>query len=592
MSAWRFAEDGKRALIYITQANWVEGYGQRAVRLVEKGYLPSLLDVPEEVESAMTIGAEWLGRDHPAVQCLRYGVAVHHGKLPSPFLREVERLLASGKIKITAASPTLAQGLNLNAAVLLVPYLIRNRERISSEEIANVSGRAGRAFVDTEGLILHVMNDNFSERRDQWRRLVHEVRERLLESGLIAVIHEVIRHLAADGLEGTEGYEYLANAREAWRSDSDDDGEEFEELVAKVDSIILGLVDALDADAEKLPELLEEALSGSLWERQLERRRPRVKRRQLRLLTARARLIWRETTHAQRHGHYAMGVGLETGIQVDAMAETLASDLDQADLAALRGDAEALHESLVRLAKRLLAIRPFAPATLDENWTEILRKWVSGTSLSDIGSAHVSLIEDTFMYRLVWALEAVRVRRHSLGWEPDDGTIAGAAAACVDTGLPDFRMTLLVRAGLVSREAAQIVVDELGPDFLDGSAMRWWLASDAVAGLSLREDWPSTATAWIWKRFRNETLSNRERAWARSTESLEIAEIHDPAVQDRALVRVEPDPAEGGTWLVDPTMRRVGWLNEVVKSVPESVVYAELNLIENKALLHRVGPEM
>ena len=35
--------------------------------------------------------------------------------------------------------------------------------------------------------------------------------------------------------------------------------------------------------------------------------------------------------------------------------------------------------------------------------------WVNGMSLSDIGSEQVGLIEDVFMYRLVWALEAVRV---------------------------------------------------------------------------------------------------------------------------------------------------------------------------------------
>ena len=591
MSAWRFAADEKRTLIYITQANWVEGYGKRAVRLVDKGYLPSLLEVPEDIESAMTIGAEWLGRDHPAVQCLRYGMAIHHGKLPSPFLREVERLLASGKIKVTATSPTLAQGLNLNAAVLLIPYLVRQGDRISSEELANVSGRAGRAFVDTEGLILHVMEDRFAVRRNQWRELVHEVRERSLESGFIAVIREAIQRLAANGIEGTEGYEYLANAREAWRPDAEEDDGELEELVAKVDSIVLGLVDALDADAENLPELLEEALSGSLWDRQLERRRRRVKRRQLRLLTARARLIWGETTEAQRRGHYAMGVGLEAGLRVDAMADELADDLDQADMAALQGNPDELHESLERLAERLLAVRPFATETLEDDWTDILREWINGSSLSDIGSEYVELIEDAFMYRLVWALEAVRVRRHSLGWEPEDGTIAGAAAACVDTGLPDFRMTLLVRGGLASREAAQAVVRELDPEFFDGSGMRRWLASDVVADLSLREDWPSESTAWLWHRFRNEALSNRERAWHKSTESIEISEIHDPAVRDRALVRVEPDRDEGGTWLTGPDLRRIGWLNEVIEELPNSVTYAEIDLRKSEAVVHRIGPE-
>ncbi|MCY4320539.1 MAG: DEAD/DEAH box helicase [Alphaproteobacteria bacterium] len=546
MSAWRFAADGKRTLIYITQANWVEGYGKRAARLVTKGYLPSLLDVPEDVESAMTIGAEWLGRDHPAVQCLRHGMAMHHGKLPSPFLREVERLLASGKIKVTVASPTLAQGLNLNAAVLLVPYLVRQRELISSEEFANVSGRAGRAFVDTEGLILHVMKDRFPMRRNQWRGLVNKMRERSLESGFIAVIYEVLQRLADTGIDGAEGYEYLASAREAWRTDADEGSEELEDLIAKVDSIVLGLVDALDSDAENLPELIEEALSGSLWERQLDRRRPLVKERQLRLLTARARVIWGETTEAQRRGHYAMGVGLEAGIRVDAMADELANNLDRADMAALQGDTDELHASLERLAERLLAVRPFATETLDDDWSDILQEWINGSSLSDIGSKNVALIEDAFMYRLVWALEAVRVRRDSLGWEPEDGTIPGAAAACVDTGLPDFRMTLLVRGGLASREAAQAVVKELDPEFFDGRGMRRWLASDVVASLSLCEDWPSESTAWLWHRFRSEALSNKERAWHKSTEGFQISEIHYPAVQDRALVRVEPDPDGGG----------------------------------------------
>ena len=591
MSAWRFATDGKRALIYITQANWVEGYGKTAVRLVEKGYLPSLLETPEDVESAVAIGEEWLGHDHPAVRCLRYGMAVHHGNLPSPFLREVERLLASGKIKVTAASPTLAQGLNLNAAVLLVPYLVREGVIIKGEELANVAGRAGRAFVDTEGLILHVIMDGHARRRDQWQGLVDEGRERSLGSGLIAVVHDVIERLAANGIAGVEGYEYLANAREPWLTDGDDDGEPLEDLVAKVDSIVLGLIEALDADADDLPELLEQALSGSLWERQLAREHRRVKRRQLRLLTARARLIWKETTGGQRRGHYAMGVGLESGVRVDEMAEALAEHMDRADLAALQGDADQLHESLVVLAERLLDIRPFAPDTLHGNWSEILREWINGTSLSDIGSEHVGLIEDAFMYRLVWALEAVRVRRQSLGWEPEDGTIAGAAAACVDTGLPNYRMTLLVRGGLASREAAQTVVNELDPVFLNGNGMRRWLASDIVEDLSMEADWPSESTASLWRRFRSEALSNRERAWHKSRESFEISERFDPALQDGDIVRVEPDIAEGGTWLTAPDFQRVGWLNEVVEDLPGSVTYAEVDLRESEAIVHRVGPE-
>src|SRR3546814_12166717 len=98
-------------------------------------------------------GKEWLGEDQPAVASLKAGVAIHHGRLPSPFLRELEVLLSEGVLKVIVASPTLSQGLNLNAAVLLVPALYRAGKPITGEEFANVAGRAGRAFVDVEGLI-------------------------------------------------------------------------------------------------------------------------------------------------------------------------------------------------------------------------------------------------------------------------------------------------------------------------------------------------------------------------------------------------------------------------------------------------------
>jgi hypothetical protein len=108
-AAWKFAEQGKRTLIFVTQANWVEGFGNVARELVERGYLGSLLDDPEAIERAAEVGREWLGDDHCAVKCLQIGVAIHHGGLPNPFLRELELLLSQGAIKVTVASPTLHQ---------------------------------------------------------------------------------------------------------------------------------------------------------------------------------------------------------------------------------------------------------------------------------------------------------------------------------------------------------------------------------------------------------------------------------------------------------------------------------------------------
>lgn len=289
-AAWRFAQQGKRTLIFSTQANWVEGYGESAVELHRRGYLPTLLDDEALVQRALEVGQEWLGDQHPAVACLKLGVAVHHGRLPSPFLRELEALLAKGVLKVIVASPTLSQGLNLNAAVLLVPYLVRAGKVISGEEFANVAGRAGRAFVDVEGLVVHVILDKPTWRLTEWRKLVKSAKARTLQSGLYQIIAEIIGRLAQEGvLERADAIEYLSSSREAWKSqaeenlrlgiaeppaDADDEEEKIEDepmshLVEKLDATVLGLVEALDADSEDLPRLLDEALQGSLWARQI-----------------------------------------------------------------------------------------------------------------------------------------------------------------------------------------------------------------------------------------------------------------------------------------------------------------------------------
>ncbi len=96
-------------------------------------------------------------------------MAIHHGALPTAFRKEVERLLREGILKVTISSPTLAQGLNLSATAVIIHSLFRNRERIETSEFKNVVGRAGRAYVDVEGLVLYPIFDEQAKRTKQWK---------------------------------------------------------------------------------------------------------------------------------------------------------------------------------------------------------------------------------------------------------------------------------------------------------------------------------------------------------------------------------------------------------------------------------------
>ena len=492
--------------------------------------------------------------------------------------------MSEGALKVIVASPTLSQGLNLNAAVLLVPTLYRASEKIKGEEFANVAGRAGRAFVDVEGLIVHVMFDKINWRKKEWRKLVASAKARTLKSGLIQIVAEILERLSREGvLDRNDAWEYLANAREAWRSPEEEaavterqaagaqydaDGDENEgggegtidkdslsQIVERLDASVFGLIEALDADRADLPRLLDEALKGSLWARQIAREDEDATPLHKKVFEARADLIWKTTTAQVRRGHFAMGVGLEAGLAIDAMAEKLAELIDRADEAALSGDIDELVDTLGGLGERLLFMRPFIPDkanALPINWKAILRSWVSGGDVSNIGQQNMRAVEEAFTYRLVWALEAVRTRRMSHGWSPE--MVAGGAAAVVETGAPQFMMAMLIRAGLPSRRAAMAAIKDAKPVFVTPAEMRAWLESDEITVYTDAGDWPTPDTAALWARFRTEALSGGIQKWSIN----HYKRLLDTAAAPPAgLYRIVTDEGDGRTWLATPDYQRI-----------------------------------
>jgi hypothetical protein len=134
-TAWRLVEEGQTVLIFCPQRNSVEPYAREILKLRRQGFIDSVLPSELDLDEALAIGAEWFGANHPILECLGLGVAIHHGALPGPFRREVERLLHRGVIKVTVASPTLAQGLNLSASVVLFHGLRRGRALLTGAEL-------------------------------------------------------------------------------------------------------------------------------------------------------------------------------------------------------------------------------------------------------------------------------------------------------------------------------------------------------------------------------------------------------------------------------------------------------------------------
>jgi hypothetical protein len=420
-----------------------------------------------------------------------------------------------------------------------------------------------------------------------WANLVNAAKQRELRSGLIQLVAEVIERLRSAGtLARADAIEYLANSRVAWRTDHDPEGEEpLDVLVERLDAAVLGLVEALDADAAELPVLLDEALNSSLWARQIARENVNFQSAHKAILRARANLIWQHTTPPQRKGHFAMGLGLDAGLAIDAVSEDLENWMDVADFAAIRGDADELADALAELGEALLAIRPFVPEELPADWKAVLRQWVSGVDVNVIGVTSMRTIEDAFSYRLVWALEALRTRRVTLGFDSD--LIEGGAAASLETGVPSVSMSLLIRSGLPSRTAAIAAVQETEASFLDGSSMVEWLRSNEIVALTDAGGWPSDATASLWKQFRDDVLAGPIQKWTRRSWLRRLDQVRASLPTDE-IYRVEIDDG-GDAWIATADYRRVAHVQRIVHDLKPSIYSARFEQGNRRAVVERLG---
>ena len=304
-TAWRLVEEGQTVLVFCPQRNSVEPYARAIIKLHEQGLVSSVLPPDVDLHDALAVGAEWFGSDNPILRCLQLGVAIHHGALPGPFRREIERLLQRGSLTITIASPTLAQGLNLSASAVLFHGLRRGRDLLKGSEFANVIGRAGRAFVDTEGLVLYPVFKPTAKARRERFGLSQGDSGKALQSGFIEVGVALLRRMYASLGSGALGplLDYLTGGPE-WSLPIVSVGTEEDPVAASVswqsnlallDIGILSIVGDgdQDTDADAAVQVVADALRDSLWERQLRRRDEPVAEVIRELVYSRTRHLWR-----------------------------------------------------------------------------------------------------------------------------------------------------------------------------------------------------------------------------------------------------------------------------------------------------------
>lgn len=509
-SAWRLAEEKHSVLIYCPERRSVTAIAKRILTLQHEGFLGTLPGFnPAPFSKALAVAAEWLGSDHPVTRCLALGVAVHHGALPRAFLRELDVLIRDKNVQIIVASPTLSRGLNISASCVVFQSCERfnvatgRRGLIPVEEFSNVAGRAGRAYVDVDGQVLGVFFKGADSYK--WKELIAAHTQRTLESGLLRLVFPLCRQLLAKLGANDDPVEFILNNSEVWQEPQGDENAllEWRRALSILDVALISLIEERECSVDNVAEVLDEILTSSFLRRRLARRTTEVQNIVDALLKRRAKHICASTTANQRRGYFFSGVGLSAGQFLDANSAELNGDLLSADKALVEGDSDACVAATVRIAERVFEIDPFRPNVLLENWREILKAWLLGKPMSEmpvLSDDAPSFVEDALIYRLVWAIEAIRVRsRANEEFIFDDKP--SPLAAALETGTLSISQAVLLQAGLSSRIAASVALSQFPADFQRFREMREWLFSVPLVAATAQDQWPTTESRSSWLEF-------------------------------------------------------------------------------------------
>lgn len=326
--------------------------------------------------------------------------------------------------------------------------------------------------------------------------------------------------------------DYVVNNAMAWTfpevaNESPEDREralaDWQKHVATLDTAVLSLIGENDIPDEGVAAALDDILQSSLWHRRLLRQNEQIQQVLKAGLVSRSQHIWSQSTAARRRGYFLAGVGLGTGQALDAIAEDANLLLIQANGSILNGDAEAAIAAITAIAERVFVIYPFIPDPMPENWRDILRAWLLGEPLFAIAAGQESetlqFIEGGLVYRLPWAMEAIRVRGVANG-DTIDGLLSledyelGFAVAAVETGTLNRSAAILIQAGFSSRLGAIKAVTDSGATFQTAQELRHWLGSEELAAWSARPDWPTPETRAMWMEFAQSFTPRANRVWA------------------------------------------------------------------------------
>jgi len=263
----------------------------------------------------------------------------------------------------------------------------------------------------------------------------------------------------------------------------------------------------------------------------------------------------------ERKSCFYSGLGTDPGLFLYGQRDVLVDHLVALSVAIGERDYEAVATQAQALVRLIQTNHHFSVRSPPDDWQGALKGWVMGAAFHTIlvGNARnrrrcQAFVQEGLVFKLVWAVEAVRVQaiasRHPRASELGEGP-----ALVFTYGVPTLQAALLCRMGFSSRTGAQWAVERLDSQFRDAAEMEGWVALNRGV-LDEPSFWPNAATYRMWQAVPASRRPEERRTWRRYRSTVSVEWI-DFAPKDGTRVRLVPN-AGGAVDVCGDNLRPLG----------------------------------
>lgn len=449
-AAYKLSKIGS-VLIYVCRANMVMGQAKEVYNqlVIEKVVDIDWGDDCDWVRFELSCVENDL--DGNILKYARKGIMCHSNKLPSEIRLCMERLLRKGKSRFIVSTSTLAQGVNLGVSTVIIANVFINRNPIPHRDFWNIVGRAGRAFVDTEGKILYVIDGTKSTVNWQKKVANNYFDQCQLESAQSGILTHIIEIKEISERCGVE-FDYLLELI------TENNFEKFElenknyiiDFFDCIDDSLLNLNIAYESYDIDDSSWIEGHFKDSLAYIQAAHEAPSV----MKILSARSVAVKKLAGSRECWKFFASsGIPLMSITKIDELMD----EITIIAYAYLRSDMN-IKCKLIFLKEMEEIIKKLPSAHFRHDFSQkdidcVRDVWLSGNSLKNISGAD-KISNNYFGFTIPWIFNAIS-KKYIQEEKEDHKKLFEEFAVLCELGLPSFWAARIYLSGIRSRRAAK-----------------------------------------------------------------------------------------------------------------------------------------